>query len=168
MKINLLNKNKVKNYEEMLQGLLNHALVALEVQNKNLEVNIKFVNSLTMRFINNKFRKVNKVTDVLSFPNLSLNSAKPEELNAVLTPENFNHDILPETNNIYLGDIIICLRKVKQQAADYNNTFERELGYLTVHGFLHLLGFDHKADEDKAVMRKYEENILEHFNLVRE
>lgn len=168
MKINVLNKNKVKKYEQMLQNLISHAIDSLNVENKNFEVNVKFVNPFKMRIINYKFRKVNKVTDVLSFPNLSLEAVKPEDLNTVLTVENFKHDILPETNNIYLGDIIICLRKVKKQAVIYNNSFERELGYLTVHGFLHLLGFDHKSKEDKVVMRKYEELILEHFNLTRE
>ena len=67
-----------------------------------------------------------------------------------------------------LGDIIISIEKVKEQAEEYGHSFERELAYLTTHGMLHLLGYDHMIEEEKEQMRKREEEILEILNITRE
>jgi len=66
-----------------------------------------------------------------------------------------------------LGDIVISVDKAKEQAVEYNHSLERELGFLTVHGFLHLLGYDHMTEEDEKKMFQKQEAILEEFGLER-
>ena len=77
-------------------------------------------------------------------------------------------DINPETNTIFLGDISICKAVVYEHAKEYDNTKLREMVYMSVHGLLHLLGYDHMIDEDKKDMRTMEEKIMSHINLRRE
>ena len=66
-----------------------------------------------------------------------------------------------------LGDIVVSVEKVKEQAKEYGHSFERELSYMIVHGFYHLMGYDHIEEEDKKIMRKKEEYILEKLNISR-
>jgi len=66
-----------------------------------------------------------------------------------------------------LGDIVICIEKVKEQAEEYNHSFERELAYMVVHGFYHLMGYDHIEETDKKIMREKEEKILEKLDIKR-
>jgi probable rRNA maturation factor len=72
-----------------------------------------------------------------------------------------------DSEPVLLGDIIICAKRAKEQSQYYNHSFEREMCYLTVHGMLHLLGYDHMDDEEKAEMRKREEIIMDKLNLQR-
>ena len=76
-------------------------------------------------------------------------------------------DINPDTNNIMIGSICICKRVVYKHAREYNNTKMREIVYMSVHGFLHLLGFDHMNEDDKKIMREKEEKIMSSVNLRR-
>ena len=66
-----------------------------------------------------------------------------------------------------LGDIIISIPRVIEQAKEYNHSFERELAYMTVHGFYHLMGYDHMEEEEKKVMREKEENVLKQLDITR-
>ena len=66
-----------------------------------------------------------------------------------------------------LGDVVICIEKVKEQAEEYNHSFERELAYMVVHGFYHLMGYDHIEETDKKIMREKEEKILEKLDIKR-
>ena len=68
----------------------------------------------------------------------------------------------------YFGDIVISIEKVKDQAIEYGHSFERELSYMIVHGFYHLMGEDHIKEEDKIIMRQKEENVLNKLNILRE
>ena len=72
--------------------------------------------------------------------------------------------IVPEV----LGDIIINLSQVKMQADEYGHSFERELAYMLVHGFYHLMGYDHMQEDDKKIMREKEEKVLKDLNINRE
>ncbi len=101
---------------------------------------------------NNTYRNINKPTDVLSFPMF-----EKEEL------ENFKSQIEEP-----LGDIIISIEQVKNQAIEYGHSFEREFSYMIVHGFYHLMGYDHIESSDRAKMREKEENILNELNIIRE
>ena len=76
-----------------------------------------------------------------------------------------NKDFLYED---VLGDIIISIEKVKEQAEEYGHSFERELSYMVVHGFYHLMGYDHIEEEDKKIMRPKEEKVLEQLNITRD
>lgn len=117
------------------------------------EVSILLVDNDYIKNLNLNYRKKNTPTDVLSFAmrdkvagDISINLANRKEL---------------------LGDIVISIEMAQYQAKDFGHSLEREIGYLTVHGILHLLGYDHKTKEDKALMRAEEENILKTFDLSR-
>jgi len=127
---------------------------------ENLELELNFVNSDEIREINKSARSVDKPTDVLSFPNLNIECGK-------IDIKKFKLDINPETENLMLGEIVICYDVAKNQADEYGHSLKRELCYLFVHGLLHLLSFDHIKDDDKKIMRKAEEQILSEINLTR-
>lgn len=114
------------------------------LKNKKLSVNIVLTNPENIQKLNKKFRGLDEPTDVLSFPMF-----EKKELEII---SNDNYDIL--------GDIVISIEKVKEQAIEYEHSFERELSYMVVHGFCHLLGYDHIDERDKVIMRKKEEEIL--------
>ena len=80
----------------------------------------------------------------------------------------FASEINPENGTIFVGDICICKSVVFKQAKEYGNTKLREIVYMAVHGLLHLLGYDHMTDDDKAVMREMEEKIMKKVHLERE
>ena len=84
-----------------------------------------------------------------------------EELDEKIKYQNFEHEDV-------LGDIIISIEKVKEQAIEYGHSFEREFSYMIVHGFYHLMGFDHIKEEDKLLMRPKEENILNKLGIKRD
>ena len=103
-----------------------------------------------------EIRKIDKATDVLSFPMFE---------KAELDEKIKNKDFLYED---VLGDVIISIDKVKEQAEEYGHSFERELSYMLVHGFYHLMGYDHIEEEDKKIMRPKEEKILNELKITRE
>lgn len=115
-----------------------------ELKGKNLYVNIILTNPENIHKMNKEYRNIDRPTDVLSFPMF-----EKEEL------ENLNNE-----NYDVLGDIVISIEKVKEQAIEYEHSFERELSYMVVHGFCHLIGYDHIEESDKITMRKKEEEIL--------
>ena len=84
-----------------------------------------------------------------------------DELEKKIQDKDFLHEDI-------LGDIIISIEKVKEQAEEYGHSFERELSYMVVHGFYHLMGYDHMNDIEKAEMRKKEDNVLNKLNITRE
>ena len=95
---------------------------------------------------------MDSATDVLSFP--MLDAIKP------FTKENYPFDYDTKTDSVFIGSILICESVARRQAQEYGHGFEREHAYLFLHGLLHLLGYDHIADEDKKAMREREEQIL--------
>lgn len=109
------------------------------------EVNVTFVDDFEIRYINNEFRSIDASTDVLSFP----------------LGENGVYDINPETNAKMLGDVVISVEHAFAQADLYGHGIDREIGYLTVHSMLHLLGYDHvNGGVEKMRMREKEEQVL--------
>ena len=122
---------------------------------RDLEIYVTLTNNNKIHRINLEQRNVDRPTDVLSFPMF-----EREEVHLLKEKKEEEPDIL--------GDIIISIEKVKEQAEEYGQSFERELAYLTTHGMLHLLGYDHMIEEEKEQMRKREEEILEILNITRE
>lgn len=112
-----------------------------------------------IRKVNKSERGVDSATDVLSFP--MLDAIKP------FTKENYPFDYDAETDSVFIGSILICESVARRQAQEYGHGFEREYAYLFVHGLLHLLGYDHIADEDKKAMREREEQILSLVEITR-
>ncbi len=121
----------------------------------DVDVYITLTNNDEIHSINKEYRDVDKPTDVLSFPMF-----EREEI-PLLKQEKKN-----DVEEI-LGDIIISIPKVIEQAKEYGHSFERELAYLTTHGMLHLLGYDHMIEEEKVIMREHEEKVLEKLNIPR-
>lgn len=157
--------NKIyKKYEDLLKNVGNTFVNTMQITSE-IEVNVLFVSAHKIKKINRLNRSINKVTDVLSFPTLTTN--KVEDISKKISVKNYAFDVNPETNAVVLGDIVFCLRKIKKQAKEYGNTLNRELGYMFVHGLLHLVGYDHMTEDDKKNMREKEELILSKINLSR-
>lgn len=122
---------------------------------QNLEIYVTLTNNEQIHKVNKETRNVDRPTDVLSFPMF-----EREEIH-------FLKEMKKEETDI-LGDIIVSIEKVKEQAIEYDHSFERELAYLVTHGMLHLLGYDHMIEEEKEQMRKREEEILGILNITRD
>ncbi len=120
-----------------------------------------FVGEEEIQRLNREMRGVDKVTDVLSFPALS--GIKGKKLSKKAFP--YDSD---EEGRLFLGSVVVCVKRAKEQAEEYGHSFERELRYLLVHGTLHCLGYDHEDEEEKKEMREKEEEILRKLGIGRE
>lgn len=107
--------------------------------------------------LNAQFRGVDAVTDVLSFP--STEGIFGRKIIAKQHPDCFDGQA------VFLGSIVVCEKRAREQAEEYGHSYEREFFYLTVHGVLHCLGYDHMTEEDKRVMRAKEEEVMFRMNL---
>lgn len=163
MLINFKNERLAKKYLVNIINALNSAEKVLKLSCSDIEINVSFVTRLQIKKLNRETRNVNRVTDVLSYPTLLTNEA--EIIDKKISKKAYPYDINPETGNIVLGDIVICLPRCLEQSRKYGTTKTREICYLTVHGFLHLLGYDHMIDSDKKIMREKEELILQEISL---
>lgn len=142
-------------YEKLINIVIDKCFSVEKLEKLNLYISITLTTPAEIRKINNEFRNIDKETDVLSFPMFEKN-----EIDSIV--ESGRNDI-PET----IGDIIISVDRVAEQAKEYGHSFERELAYMVVHGFYHLMGYDHMVEEDKVVMRAKEENVLNMLNIIR-
>lgn len=115
----------------------------------------------TIKTLNREQRKVDAVTDVLSFP--SLDGIRGKELKKADYPADPD-----EEGGIFLGSIAICEKRAEEQAAEYGHSLRREINYLAAHGLCHLLGYDHMTEEDKKQMREKEERVLGKINAGRD
>ena len=129
-----------------------HAVLELEHFEGSAEVDISIVDNAEIQEINREHRKIDAVTDVLSFP----------------LGENGPSDLHPQTGAKQLGDIVISIERAMVQAEQYGHSLQREMGYLTVHSMLHLLGYDHVDGGLEAVrMREKEEAVMTSVGLPR-
>ena len=139
---------------EQYEALINKVLEkCFEVENltaTKLYISIILTTPNNIKEINKQYRNIDKETDVLSFPMFEKN-----EIGEVAEKE-------------ALGDIIVSIERVKEQAKEYGHSFERELAYMIVHGFYHLMGEDHIEEADKIKMREKEERVLSQLNIVRD
>lgn len=136
------------------------AALAAEGVNVPCEINVLVTDDEGIRAINKAYRQIDKATDVLSFPMFELTPGK--------LPASWESYKDPDTGLVPLGDMAISLERAKQQAAEFGHSARREVGYLTIHSILHLLGYDH-VDEGpmKKQMRAAEEAILAEIELPR-
>ncbi|MDI3481140.1 MAG: putative rRNA maturation factor [Tepidanaerobacteraceae bacterium] len=140
--------------EQLLEDILKFAL-AKEKAPEDAEVSVVLVDDAYISELNRQYRAKDSPTDVLSF-------AMRESV-----PGYGGMKEEPATERL-LGDIVISVERAWEQAEDFGHSFRRELGYLAVHGLLHLLGYDHEDEHNKKIMRQKEEEILKAFNLKRE
>ena len=130
------------------------AVLTTESFGKDAEVSVSFVSNSEIRKLNKVYRNKDSVTDVLSFP---------------LTGSDGSVEINQETGAVLLGDIVISLETAVKQASNYGHSLEREIGFLTVHSMLHLLGYDHETSQlDQRIMREKEESVLEKLGISRD
>lgn len=124
------------------------------------EINVLVTDDQTIRVINNEYRKIDKATDVLSFPMFRFT---PGQL-----PDDLTEYLDPETGLLPLGDMAISLERAEAQAKEFGHSAKREVGYLTIHSVLHLLGYDHVDEgEMKQQMRAREKAICQQIDLKR-
>jgi probable rRNA maturation factor len=148
---------------ELMNNVVKRTLAEEEVE-EEVQISIILVNNEEIHKINKEFRNVDRHTDVLSFPMLDY----PEGKVFKEVYKNFDFDeSFFDGEELVLGDMAISLEKTLEQSKEYEHSFEREIAYLTVHSILHLLGYDHMAEDDKKRMREREEYILEKLNIKR-
>lgn len=127
------------------------------------EVNLTLVDNPAIQEINKEYREIDRPTDVLSFPMIEYPAAGDFSEIENNIDGNFN----PDTGEILLGDIIISVPKVFEQAENYGHTPKREYAFLIVHSVLHLLGYDHMTPEEAAFMENKQKEILNEMNILR-
>jgi len=152
MNININYENEAfvnADYEKVIERVCQEAAIVYGL-GANAEISILLCHNEYIHQLNKQYRQIDRPTDVLSF---ALNEGQDVDYDG------------PDAN--LLGDIIISLEKVDEQAAEYGHSRERELAYLTIHGMLHILGYDHMEPDDKAEMRHEEEFILQRLGYVR-
>ena len=144
----------IVNFNNLGDSLLKQKIVEIfniaqkETNTKsNISVNVTIVGKEKIKQLNNEFRKVNKVTDVLSFPLLEIFELHDGEM----LDENICTDV---------GDIVICKSRAIDQAKEYGHSVQREICFLALHGFLHVLGYDHIKREDEVIMLNLQNKIL--------
>ncbi len=137
---------------ELLTKMEEGAVICVDqegIDSGRVEISLTLVDAEEIQQLNRDYRNVDKVTDVLSFPQF-------DDLNE-----------LPEDGEIMLGDVIICRQRAEEQAEEFGHSVEREMVYLFVHSVCHLLGYDHMEDDEKAEMRAKEESVMEQINVTR-
>jgi probable rRNA maturation factor len=127
------------------------------------EISLLITDREGIRNYNREYRGIDKETDVLSFPGVDYEAPGDFSLAEADTNSYFN----PETEEILLGDIILCRDRIYAQAEEYGHSVLREFAFLIVHSILHLLGYDHMEQEEEALMRSHQDKIMEELNILR-
>ena len=133
-------------YEEIIKKVVEQCFKEENMEDSKLYISITLTTPEHIHEINKQYRNVDRATDVLSFPMF-----EKEEIDNKIIKKDFEHEDV-------LGDIVISIDQVEKQAKEYGHSFEREFAYMLVHGFYHLMGYDHIKEEDKVIMRPKEEN----------
>ena len=142
-------------YINIINKVIEQCFKEEKLEKTNLYISVILTNPENIKKINKEYRNIDKETDVLSFP--MFEKEEIEEIKA--SKENIVEDVL--------GDIVISIEQVKKQAQEYGHSFEREFAYMLVHGFYHLMGYDHIKEEDKQKMRPKEEKILNDLDITK-
>lgn len=155
VQIEFLDIEENNKYKELINTVINKCFEEEKLENTKLYISITLTTPENIRNINKEYRNIDKETDVLSFPMF-----EQEEIKEIInSKQHLVEDVL--------GDIVISVKKVQEQAIEYGHSFERELSYMLVHGFYHLMGEDHIKEDDKVIMREKEEYVLNKLNIVR-
>ena len=144
--------------KEVIQAVLSY-----EGFTNDVEVSLTLVSEEEIQKLNKEFRDKDAVTDVLSFPMLELEGIKD------FSKLEIREDMLdPDTEDILLGDIVICVSRVRSQAKEYGHSEKREYAFLIAHSMLHLLGYDHMEEIERQEMEDKQRAILEQIHITRE
>lgn len=135
--------------KEFVKNVVQTCFKAENLLDLNFYLSITLTTPDQIHTLNKEYRNIDKETDVLSFPMF-----EKSEIDEIVEKRIKNK--VPEV----LGDIVISLERVREQAKEYEHSFERELSYMIVHGFYHIMGYDHIEEKDKQIMRPKEEAVL--------
>lgn len=149
-------------YEEIIRKVIMQALNYADCPYE-AELNVILTDNERIHQINLETRKIDRPTDVLSFPVLEYD--EPGDFSIISED---SYDFNPDTGELMLGDIVISVEKVIEQANAYGHSEERELGFLVAHSMLHLFGYDHMEEDERIVMEQKQEEILQQCNILRE
>ena len=128
------------------------------------QINVLLTDNAGIRGFNKEYRNIDRETDVLSFPNLDFETPAAFEIDEDREADYFD----PETGELILGDIIISVDRVKEQAESYGHSRKREFAFLVAHSMLHLCGYDHMEEAEAAVMEAKQEAVLQKLGITRE
>ena len=142
-------------YENLINKVVDECFKTEGLDKLKLYISITLTVPEVIKEANKKYRNIDKATDVLYFPMF-----EKEELEELIKN---NYDV-----EDVLGDLIISIPKVEEQATEYGHSFERELAYMVVHGFYHLMGYDHMEENDKKEMRQKEDEVLNKLGITRD
>ena len=145
-------------YEQVAKEVLDQEGCPYEV-----EVSLTLVDPEVIKDTNREFREIDRVTDVLSFPMIEYTT--PGDFSNV--EEDFSDCFNPESGELMLGDIMICLDRAREQAEEYGHSVKREFAFLIAHSMLHLLGFDHMEEDEARVMEAKQREALDHLGITR-
>lgn len=126
------------------------------------EINLILTGETEIQQTNREFRGIDRVTDVLSFPMLDFEA--PGDFSCTQKDPSCFH---PDTGELMLGDIMICMPRMQEQAASYGHGEIREFAFLVAHSMLHLMGYDHMTDQEAEIMEKKQAEILENLGITR-
>lgn len=143
VELSYLNLEENNKYDEIVDKVFEVCFKEEDLYNSEIYISVILTDEKNIQKINKEYRQIDKATDVLSFPMFE----KDEIDKAKLQKE-------------VLGDIIVCMPIVKKQAEEYGHSEEREFAYMLVHGFYHVMGYDHMIEEEKTIMRSKEEKVL--------
>lgn len=149
-------------YKQIAEKVVNYC-IEREKFPYEAEVNLTLTDNEGIHIINKEYREIDRPTDVLSFPMLSYDA--PGDFSFLM--EENEDDFNPDTGEAMLGDIIISVDKVKEQAREYGHSELREFAFLITHSMLHLFGYDHMEPEEAEVMERIQREILEELQITR-
>ena len=156
--IEFLDIEENEEYKELILNVVRECFKTEHLENANMYLNVILTNPENIRKANKEYRNIDKETDVLSFPMF-----EKDEIEVIILKSKEEKIQINEV----LGDIIVSIPKVKEQAIEYGHSTTRELSYMIVHGFYHVMGYDHMNEEEKQVMREKEENVLNKLDIKR-
>ena len=148
-------------YEDYIHRVIEKAM-DYEACPYEAEINVLITDNEQIQKINAKNRGIDAPTDVLSFPMIEYET--PADFDAL---EDMWEVFHPETGELLLGDIVLSVDKIKSQAEEYGHSIERELSFLVAHSMLHLFGYDHMEEDERAVMEQKQREILEQLSITR-
>lgn len=169
MTINIEYETDIKldlDYKNIISDVVNEAIEYEECPYE-AEINVTLTDNESIREINNEFRGIDNPTDVLSFPGVNYDSPSDfdsiEEELEINASDYFNMD----SGELMLGDIVISVEKVIEQAEKFGHSQKRELAFLTAHSMMHLFGYDHITEEDSKLMEAKQNAVLEKLGISR-
>jgi probable rRNA maturation factor len=146
-------------HEDLIDRIVTKCFEVENLDENKVYISITLTTPEEIREINKQYRNIDKETDVLSFPIFEKKDIDMLRKNGEIVDEDAPQEVL--------GDIVISVKRVEEQAKEYGHSVERELAYMIVHGFYHLMGYDHIEEADKKIMREKEENVLKSLDIVR-